>query len=173
MTIPQIQANIPLFLILSIIIFFAAIGCEWFYQGIEDFKYITIRGLIIKIISVILLFVFVKSKTDLLYYGCYTVFGVLGGNIFNFLRLRKYIHRENIIFSELHVKRHIKPVLKVFTLSIVTSIYLQLNTVLLGFMKNALAVGYFTAATKVMQMLLQMSSCLGSVMMPRASHLLA
>ena len=173
LTIPQIQVNIPLFLILSLTIFFTAIGCEWFYQGIEDFKYITIRGLIIKTVSVVLLFIFVKSKTDLLYYGCYTVFGVLGGNIFNFFRLRKYIHRENIIFSELHIKRHVKPVLKVFSFSVVTSIYLQLNTVLLGFLKNALAVGYFAAATKVMQMLLMMSSCLGSVMMPRASHLIA
>lgn len=173
LTVPQIQVNIPLFLILSLTIFFTAIGCEWFYQGIEDFKYITIRGLIIKTVSVVLLFIFVKSKTDLLYYGCYTVFGVLGGNIFNFFRLRKYIHRENIIFSELHIKRHVKPVLKVFSFSVVTSIYLQLNTVLLGFFKNALAVGYFAAATKVMQMLLQMSACLGSVMMPRASHLIA
>lgn len=173
LTIPQIQVNIPLFLILSLTIFFTAIGCEWFYQGIEDFKYITIRGLIIKTVSVVLLFIFVKSKTDLLYYGCYTVFGVLGGNIFNFFRLRKYIHRENIIFSELHIKRHVKPVLKVFSFSVVTSIYLQLNTVLLGFLKNALAVGYFAAATKVMQMLLTMSACLGSVMMPRASHLIA
>lgn len=173
LTVPQIQVNIPLFLILSLTIFFTAIGCGWFYQGIEDFKYITIRGLIIKTVSVVLLFIFVKSKTDLLYYGCYTVFGVLGGNIFNFFRLRKYIHRENIIFSELHIKRHIKPVLKVFSFSVVTSIYLQLNTVLLGFLKNALAVGYFAAATKVMQMLLTMSVCLGSVMMPRASHLIA
>lgn len=173
LTVPQIQVNIPLFLILSLTIFFTAIGCEWFYQGIEDFKYITIRGLIIKTVSVVLLFIFVKSKTDLLYYVCYTVFGVLGGNIFNFFRLRKYIHRENIIFSELHIKRHIKPVLKVFSFSVVTSIYLQLNTVLLGFLKNALAVGYFAAATKVMQMLLTMSACLGSVMMPRASHLIA
>lgn len=173
LTVPQIQVNIPLFLILSLTIFFTAIGCEWFYQGIEDFKYITIRGLIIKTVSVVLLFIFVKSKTDLLYYGSYTVFGVLGGNIFNFFRLRKYIHRENIIFSELHIKRHVKPVLKVFSFSVVTSIYLQLNTVLLGFLKNALAVGYFAAATKVMQMLLTMSACLGSVMMPRASHLIA
>lgn len=173
LTVPQIQVNIPLFLILSLTIFFTAIGSEWFYQGIEDFKYITIRGLIIKTVSVVLLFIFVKSKTDLLYYGCYTVFGVLGGNIFNFFRLRKYIHRENIIFSELHIKRHVKPVLKVFSFSVVTSIYLQLNTVLLGFLKNALAVGYFAAATKVMQMLLTMSACLGSVMMPRASHLIA
>lgn len=171
--VPQISSAVPLFLVLSLTILFGTIGCEWFYQGIEDFKYITIRGLIIKVISMILLFVFVKTKDDLIYYGAYTVFGILGGNLFNFFRLRKYIHKENIIFSELHIFRHLKPALQVFSLNIVTSIYLQLNPVLLGFMKDALAVGYFTAATKIMQMLLKMSSCLGSVMMPRASNLIA
>lgn len=172
-TIPQIKVDIPLFLILSLIIFFTAIGCEWFYQGIEDFKYITIRGLIVKSLSVLLLFIFVKTKGDLLYYGWYTVLGVLGGNIFNFFRLRKYISKENILFSDLKVFRHLKPALQVFSLNVVTSIYLQLNPVLLGFMKSALAVGFFTAATKMMQMIMKMSSCLGAVMMPRASHLLA
>lgn len=172
-TVPQIKANIPLFLILSLTIFFTAIGCEWFYQGIEDFKYITIRGLIVKTVALVLLYIFVRNESDLLYYGCYTVVGILGGNIFNFFRLRKYIKPENIIFSNLHIKRHIVPVLKVFSFSVVTSIYLQLNTVLLGFIKSALAVGYFVAATKIMQMLLSLSNCLGSVMMPRASHLIA
>lgn len=172
-TVPQVEANVSLFLVLSLTIFFTAIGCEWFYQGIEDFKYITIRGLIVKVIAIGLLFLLVHTKDDLIYYGWYSVLGVLGGNIFNFFRLRKYIHKENIIFSELNLVRHIKPILQVFSFNVVISIYLQLNTVLLGFMKDALAVGFFAAATKIMQMLLRMSSCLGSVMMPRASHLLA
>lgn len=171
-TVPQIQANIFLFLVLSLTIFFTAIGCEWFYQGIEDFKYITIRGLIIKTISVILLFIFVRSKSDLLYYGCYMVFGILGGNIFNFFRLRKYIHKDNIIFSELRITRHIKPVLKVFSMTVVSSIYLQLNTVLLGFIENNTAVGYFSSASKMMLMLLALSTSLNGVVMPRASNLL-
>ncbi len=171
--VPQIQVNISLFLVLSLTLFFTAIGCEWFYQGIEDFLYITIRGLIIKVISVCLLFLLVKTKDDLLLYGWYCVIGSLGGNIFNFFRLRKYIHPENIIFSRLDIKRHIKPALKVFSFNVVTSIYLQLNSVLLGFMQGALAVGYFASATKIMQMLMSLSSCLGSVMMPHASYLLA
>lgn len=171
--VPQISSSVPLFLVLSLTILFSTLGCEWFYQGIEDFKYITIRGLVVKVVSMALLFIFVRTKDDLIYYGAYTVFGVLGGNLFNFFRLRKYIHRENIIFSDLRIFRHLKPALQVFALNIVTSIYLQLNPVLLGFVKDALAVGYFTAATKIMQMLLKMSSCLGSVMMPRASHLIA
>ena len=158
--IPQIKSDVSLFLILSLIIFFTAIGCEWFYQGIEDFKYITIRGLFVKIFSVVLLFVFVKSKEDLLNYGWYMVMGVLGGNVFNFFRLRKYIHKENLVFSQLNVFRHLKPALQVFSLNMVISIYIQLNPVLLGFMKNALAVGYFTAATKLMQMIMKLSACL-------------
>lgn len=173
LTVPQIKADVPLFLILSLTIFFTAIGCEWFYQGIEDFKYITIRGLIVKVVSVVLLFLFVKTKDDLLYYGVYSVIGILGGNIFNFIRLRKYIHRENIIFSKLDISKHIKPVLQVFSFNVVTSVYLQLNPILLGFIKDALAVGYFTAATKIMQVVMKLSSCLGVVMMPRTSNLLS
>ena len=173
LTVPQIRADIPLFLVLSLAIFFTAIGCEWFYQGIEDFKYITIRGLIVKVVSVVLLFLLVKTKDDLLYYGVYSVIGILGGNIFNFIRLRKYIHRKNIIFSELNISHHIKPVLQVFSFNVVVSVYLQLNPVLLGFIKDALAVGYFTAATKIMQVVMKLSSCLGAVMLPRTSNLIA
>lgn len=173
LTVPQIKENIPLFLILSITLIFTVIGCDWFYNGIEDFKYITIRGIVVKSISVILLFLLVKTKEDLLWYGVYCVVGSIGGNIFNFIRLRKYIHKENIIFTQLHIFRHLKPAIKVFSFNVVISVYLQLNPVLLGFMKDTIAVAYFTAATKLMMMVTKISSSLGTVLMPRASHLIS
>lgn len=173
MTVSDVQTDIPLFLILSATIFFTAIGCEWFYQGIEDFKYVAIRGLVVKTISVVLLFLLVKTKEDILWYGAYTVFGVLGGNIFNFFRLRKYIDRKIVEIHDLHPLRHLKPVINIFAFNVITSIYLQLNTVLLGFLKDVAAVGYFTAATKLMYMTMSVSNSLGSVMMPRASNLIA
>mgnify|MGYP000832113544 CR=1 FL=1 len=77
MTVVQVQTNIPLFLLLSTTIFFTAIGCEWFYQGVEDFKYVAVRGLIVKVVSVILLFLLVKTKEDILWYGAYSVLGFL------------------------------------------------------------------------------------------------
>lgn len=67
MTVVQVQTNIPLFLLLSTTIFFTAIGCEWFYQGVEDFKYVAVRGLIVKVVSVILLFLLVKPRR--IFYG--------------------------------------------------------------------------------------------------------
>lgn len=173
LTVPQIKENVPLFLILSITLIFTVIGCDWFYNGIEDFKYITIRGIVVKSISVILLFLLVKTKEDLLWYGVYCVVGSIGGNIFNFIRLRKYISNENVIFSQLHIFRHLKPAIKVFSFNVVISVYLQLNPVLLGFMKDTIAVAYFTAATKLMMMVTKISSSLGTVLMPRASHLIS
>ena len=86
-TVAEVKVDIPLFLILSLTIFFTAIGCEWFYQGIEDFKYITIRGLIVKVFSVLLLFLFVRTHDDLYCYAGYTVLVVLGGKIFIFFSL--------------------------------------------------------------------------------------
>lgn len=173
MTVSQIQADIPLFLLLSTTIFFTAIGCEWFYQGVEDFKYITIRGLIVKTVSVVLLFLLVKSREDLLWYAAYSVFGVLGGNIFNFFRLRKYISFRSLPFGELRPLRHLLPALHIFVLNLVISIYVQLNSVMLGFMADTTAVGLFAAASKLSYMVLGIVSALGTAMLPRLSNLIA
>ncbi len=171
--VPQVLLNFSLFFLLSLSILFTTIGCDWFYQGIEDFKYITIRGLVIKILSVAILFVTVKTKNDLMWYGFYCVFGVLGGNIFNFLRLGKYKDESPIVFSNLHPFRHFKSVLHVFALVFVTSIYVNLNTVMLGFMQNNESVGFFTTATKITSLCLGVMAALQSVMIPQMSNLVA
>ena len=148
MTVPKVAVDIPLFLILSLSIFFTTIGCDWFYRGKEDFRYITIRGIVVKLLSMILLFCFVKTKEDILIYGLYTVIGSIGGNIFNFIRLKRYISVKAALQS-IHPFRHLKPILHVFLFSAITSFYLQLNTIILGFMKDSADVGFYTTALKI------------------------
>lgn len=172
LTVPKVSDNIPLFLVLSLGIIFTTIGCEWFYKGIEDFKYITVRGLVIKVVSIIMLFCLVKTKDDILIYGLYTIFGSIGGNIFNFFRLRKYISVKKCI-GDIHPFRHLKPVLHVFIFSAITSIYLQLNTVILGFMKNSSDVGIYTSALKLFGIVNGIIGALSTVMLPRMSNLVA
>lgn len=172
LTVGKVQENIPLFLILSSTILITSIGCPWFYSGIEDFKYITVVGILVKTICAIFLFCIVKTRDDLLLYGAYTVAGSIGSYLINFVRLRKYISLEGISLKDLNIWRHIKPAAAIFLFNIVTSIYINLDTVMLGFLSNSTAVGYYTGATKISHILVVLVTSLGAVLLPRSSNLL-
>ena len=171
-TVGKVQDNIPLFLILSSSILITSIGCPWFYSGVEDFKYITIVGVLVKTVCAVFLFCVVKTREDLLIYGAYTVAGSIGSYLINFLCLRKYISFEGITFKSLNCWRHVKPAAAIFLFNIVTSIYINLDTVMLGFLSNSTAVGYYTGATKISHILVVLVTSLGAVLLPRSSHLI-
>ena len=170
-TVEKIAINIPMFLVLSSAIFFNAIGCEWFYKGIEDFEYITIRGLVVRIVSTISLFVFVHTKADLIIYAGLTVFGTIGNNIFNFLRLRKHISISRLRLQDLYISRHLIPAFRIFALNLVISLYVNLDTVMIGFFKDNTSVGYYEGATKLTKLLLGVVQALQTAMIPRFSYL--
>jgi len=170
--VPQIHQQASLFYILSLTIVFTSIGVNWFYQGIEDFKFITLRAIIIRTLSAISLFLFVKESSDLLIYGIITVCSTVGNNIINFIHLRKHIDRNIINLKSLNISRHIKPAFEVFILNLIISLYIQLNSIMLGFISGEVQVGYFTAGTKITHIGLTIISSLGTVLLPRCSHLL-
>ncbi len=170
-TIDEIMQNVPLFLLLSTSIVLTSIGCSWFFSGVEDFKYITLRGLVIKIICIVFLFLFVHDKDDLMYYAAYTVLGTVGNNILNFIRLRKYIILNSFSFQEINIWKHLKPAFAIFVFNLVTSIYVNLDKVMVGFLKDNESVGYYTAATTISHIFLTAVTSLGVVMLPRLSNL--
>ena len=170
-TVTKIQVNIPLFLLLSSNLVFTAIGTVWFYQGIEDFRYITIRALSIRVLSLISLFLFVHEESDLLRYALILVTAEVGNNIINFIRLRKFISLREFKVHELHPFRHLKPALKIFVLNLVISIYVHLDSVMLGFLKDEVAVGYYAASTRITKSILGIVQSLGGVLLPRLSNL--
>lgn len=170
--VPQIHQQAALFYILSLTIVFTSIGVNWFYQGIEDFKFITVRAVIVRTVAAAALFIFVKDRSDLIFYGMVTVGSTVGNGLINFIHLRKHIDVSVAAFRRLNVFRHLKPALQVFILNLIISLYIQLNTVMLGFISGDDAVGYFTAGTKISHIGLTIISSLGTVMLPRCSHLL-
>ncbi len=172
-TVDKVMADLPLFLLLSLTIIFNAVGCNWLFQGVEDFKYITIRGLIVRVICIVLLFVLVHSREDLIWYALLTIMGTVGANIFNLWRMRLYVKPSWHKWKDLNIKRHIKPCLKIFSLNLIISIYCNLDLVMLGFLKDESAVGYYTAAHKIQKILLTIVTSLGAVMLPRLSNLIA
>ena len=163
----QLAIHFGLYLILSCHLIMNVLGCEWFYQGIENFKYITIRSLMVRLFSLIALFVFVRSRADIFIYAVLLIVAEAGNYLFNFVHLRKYVHLFSSKLKELSIKRHVKPALEIFLLNVIVSIYINLDSVMLGFMKGNADVGYYTAATQIVRALCGFSVALGAVVLPR------
>lgn len=170
--VPKIHKNQALFYILSLTIVFTSIGVNWFYQGIENFKFITIRAVVIRTIAAVALFIFVKSPTDLIAYGIILVGSTVGNYFVNFIHLRKHLTFSTIKVRDLKVLRHLGPALHVFILNLIISLYIQLNTIMLGFMAGDDAVGYFTAGTKITHVVLMVIASIGTVLLPRCANLI-
>lgn len=168
--VPRISQNLSVFYILSASIIFTALGVEWFYKAIEDFKFITIRAVIFRLLAAIGLFVFVKTKDDILAYSFVIVASSVGNNVANFLHLRKYIFF-NIDFDDLNIKKHVRPALTIFMLNVIISLYTQLNIIMLGFMGNNEMVGYYSAGNKLSHIVLTAIASISTVMLPRFSNL--
>lgn len=171
MIVPQVSSDIPLFLVLSASLLFGAIGCEWLFAGIEDFKFITIRAFVVRVVSVIILFTCVHSKDDLLNYAVVTVLGTVGNNLFNIFRLRHLIPLNEVKWKQLRLVKHLYPSLKVFALYSVINLYTNFNAIILGFFQNNEAVGYYAVAAKVTSISITVVGALQTVTIPRFSYL--
>ena len=170
--VPQIHSQSALFYVLSLTIIFTTIGANWFYQGIENFKFITVRAIVVRTLAAAALFIFVHSPSDLISYGFIIVGSTVGNNIINFVHLRKHISYNSISLKELEISKHLKPAIEIFVLNLIISLYVQLNSVMLGFMSGDEAVGFFTAGNKISHIALTMIASLGTVMLPRCAHLI-
>ncbi len=169
--IPRLKTDKTIMLISSTSIILHTIGVEWFYQSIEQYDYITIRNIITKTISVAFLFAFVKSPADIVPYSIMTVVGTVGSNILNFIRLPKLVSIRKK--CRLDLRQHIKPIFMLFFYYAATTIYTNLDIVMLGFMTSNTVVGFYNASVKLKNVLVSVVTALGAVALPRASYYLS
>ncbi len=167
-TVPKMQAEKPLFLIISLTIFFNLIGMDWLYKGLERYTYITVTSIIFKFAALIAMFVLIHDKSDYVIYGGISIFAASASNVCNLINVRKYISIRPA--GHYHFRRHMRPILIFFAMSCATTIYTNLDTVMLGFMKTNADVGYYNAAVKIKNVLLGIVTSLGTVLLPRASY---
>ncbi len=161
--------DILLMSICSMLILFQTFSIEWLYQIKEDYAYISIRSVIFQFVSLICLYCFVKSESDYLIYAAINVIATGGSCIFNLVHSKKYISLFK--FKNLNLKRHIKPIFMIFGTSLASSIYMNLNNVMLGVLSGTYAVGLYTVAVKINQIVKTLMSSITNVLFPRISNL--
>ena len=165
--IPRFNQYGQIMAVLSISIMFTLVGSEWIFQVYEDYKYITIRGILFQCISLILMFVFVKNSSDLFAYVWITVISCSGANILNAISRRKYCKIRLAINAKMLT--HLFPILVLFATSVATTIYTNADTTMLGFLSGNKSVGLYSVSTKIYTIVKQMLAALIIVSIPRLS----
>lgn len=166
--IPKLQSDRLLYLVVSFTIILTSIGMEWLYKALEQYTYITIRSLIMKIIALIAMFLLVKKQSDYVIYGGLSVLAASLSNLLNFLNIHKFICLKPI--GGYNFKRHLKPIFTFFAMSCATTIYTNLDNIMLGFIRNDEEVGFYNAAVKIKSILVGLVTSLGAVLLPRSAY---
>lgn len=156
--------NKILFLVIGIQLVLNIFNVDWFYQGIEEFGYITARSFIIKIISLFSIFIIVKEKTDYILYVLILTLAMAGNYLFNSIHLKKYI---SINFYNLKIKKHIKALLFIAFAQLSVSVYALLDTTILGYICSETTVGYYTNSQKIIKAVASLCAALGTVLFPK------
>ncbi|OZG66169.1 polysaccharide biosynthesis protein [Bifidobacterium hapali] len=167
-TVPKLRENMVLMLVFGFTIWLTAFGVEWFFQGVEQYDYITIRNIAVKLIGIVLMLLFVHQFSDYLVYGVIVVLSSYGSNIINILRLRNLVDLRSR--ERLEIRKHIKPLTSFAVSSISSGMYVQIDIVLTGFLMNASMVGLYQLATKIKSLAYAAVSSVGNVMLPRLSY---
>lgn len=145
---------------------------SWFFQGIEEFKKTVIRNILVKLISLICIFTFVKTNMDLDKYILIYVLSILFGNLSLWIYVPKYIVK--VHFKDLNIFKHFRPTIAIFIPQIAIQIYTVLDKTMLGtIIIDKSEVGYYEQAQKIIKLLMAIATSLGTVMMPRIANTFA
>lgn len=158
-----------LLLIQALYIISALLDINWFFFGLEKFKLTVIRNTIIRLLSVLAIFIFVKDSNDL--YGYSLILAISG--IVSQLILWRYL-KEYISFVKVELKnifKELKPTLILFIPVLAISIYQIMDKIMLGSMSGVIQVGFYENSEKIMRIPLSVIIALGTVMLPKVCNL--
>lgn len=166
---PQLNKYSTLLLIQSLSIIFTTLSVEWLNAIYEDYLYITIRSIIVQFLSLIALFLFVKSPKDYITYAAITV-------IFNGLVcIMNLSHcRKNVRFNfkkKCNLKKHIKPMLIFFSNNLAVTIYVSADITMLGWFTGDYFTGLYSVSVKIYQIVKQLLTAMYTVTIPKLSKL--
>lgn len=160
--------NRYIFLILSSTIIFNTIGKEWIFSIFENYLFMSIRYIFFQVISIILMFVFVKKPEDIFFYLLIVQLATGGANIVNYFYAKKYAKIK--LKFKLDIKAHLLPILILFLNNISVIIYTNSDITLLGILKNEYEVGLYSVSAKIYTILKQLINGFIVVTIPRLSY---
>lgn len=153
-------------------LFAAMFDISWFFQGLEEFKKTVTRNILVRLTSVVLIFIFVKQPSDLNKYLTIYALADFIGNISLWAYLPKYFR--GIKVKNINIVKQIPAVMLLFIPQFENKVYNMLDTTMLGVLiKDKSETGYYEQSQKIIRVLLTIVTSLGTVMVPRIANMFA
>lgn len=168
--IPKFNDYRALITILAISVVFQTYGCEWIYSVYEEYIYITVRSILLQLLSLIMLFVLVKTPQDLNVYAALSVGAGVISNLLNRIVARKYAQIR--IKGRVDWKLHLKPIIVLFAMNAAVTLYVSSDITILGILCGNYTVGIYSVSVKVYNIVKTMLSAVVVVAIPRLASLL-
>ena len=128
--VPRFESELNIHLMMVMMLILNVFSIDWFYQGIEEYSYITIRNIAFKIISIILMFAIVKNSDDYMIYAGINIFGLCFNNVLNYLNTKKYIDKK---MYKLEILTYLKELRIYFFTTLIIALYTQLDQLFIGY----------------------------------------
>lgn len=165
---PCLRERYPLYLVGTVKIIFNVFLIEWLFSGLQNFRYITIRSVVTRLLYVIAVFVFVRNSDDYIAYVAVTVLQVFLNATINWRFSKRFVHFSFTIDS---LKQYISPVFSMGVTAILLSFYSSFITMYLGFACGDDSVGYYTTATRLYAIIISVISAFNGVLLPHLNSM--
>ncbi len=160
------ELNIHLMMVMMLIL--NVFSIDWFYQGIEEYSYITIRNIVFKIISIMFIFAMVRDKDDYMIYAAINIFGLCFNNILNYLNTKKYIYKK---IYKIEISKYLKELRIYFLTTLVIALYTQLDQLFIGY-RSEQHLAFYLRSKTVQGIGLNITNSLITVLIPRTAYLI-
>lgn len=168
--IPSLSGHRELYYVGAAKILFNVMLVEWLFQGMQDFRYVTLRTMAIRLLYVIGVFVFVRSRNDYTAYFYVTIAQAVVNALVNWRYARRYIRFRLRLRG---MREFVFPVFSMGVNMILLSFYTTFNVIYLGSACDSEAVGFYTTATKLYGIFISIISAYNGVFIPHLNDLYA
>ncbi len=156
-------------MIQSIHIVASMLDITWLYVGLEEFKRIVTRNLLIKVIGLVAIFTLIKGSDDVALYVWINIAMSIGSSLVMWISLPSMISRSSIQIKD--IQSHLKPALHLFIPQIASQVYVMLDKTMIGYLSTYEEVGFYTQSDRIIKAIQELIATLGTVMLPRMSYI--
>ena len=164
LSVASFRANLPLYLVTGSAIALNALNNSWLYEGMEEFRFISIRNIVFKAMCFLLLVLLVRGPENYIRFAMITVLGTAGNYVINMAYAPKFV---SFKLKDLNLKRHMASIMLLVVVNLAIELYSLVDVTMLGAMSTSKNVAYYSYASRINKIFIQVINAFTIVIVPR------